>query len=253
MNPTISFLGRFRRLFKLLIWLFGAIRQINRLSQHDAAQRNQIIRQLSAGCLAILNVRLQHEKQPASWNGTLVVANHVSWLDILVINALQPASFIAMKEIESWFVVGKLVKNAGTVFIDRSNRKDIDPVNTAIATALQQGENVCFFPEAKTSLGDSVLPLKAALFQAAIMANAPVQAIALRYYVNQQRSQMVSFANVGLLQSVWCIVSQAQIDVRADFAEPLQAASFADRFAIKDEVEQYLRQVVEQDSPNPNS
>ena len=81
------------------------------------------------------------------------------------------------------------------------------------------------------------------------MAGAPVQALALRYYVAQQRSKSVSFADVGLFRSVWQIVSQPQIDVQVDAAPAIAPATYDDRFVMKDEVEHYLRQVVEQDVP----
>lgn len=241
-----------RRLFRLgalVFWLFRAVWRIRRLPAGNREARQQAVRQLSMHCLDILNVRLHGLKQPAPLQGTLIVANHVSWLDILVINSLYPSGFIAMKELKNWWVIGKMVANAGTIFIDRSNRKDIDPINQAIAESLRQGDNVCFFPEAKTSSGTGILPLKAALFQSAIMAGAPVQALALRYYVAQRRSESVSFADVGLFCSVWQIVSQPQIDVQVDAAPAIAPTTYDDRFVMKDEVEHYLRQVVEQDVP----
>lgn len=246
---------RLLRLWRLVCWLMHAIWHMNRLPPDNLAQRQQTISQLCAGCLHILNVQVQCENalSDAASRGCLVVANHVSWLDILVINTLCPSSFIAMKEIQKWPLLGKLVRNAGTVFIDRSNRKDIDPINIAIAQALQQGDNVCFFPEARTSLGNNVLPLKAALFQSAINAQAPIQILALRYYSAQQRTESVSFSHLNLLQSVWQVVSQAAISVRvnaADLYYPTHHAD-ADRFTIKNHVENYLRQQVLQDSPNP--
>ena len=130
----------------LVFWLFRAVWRIRRLPAGNREARQQAVRQLSMHCLDILNVRLHGLKQPESLQGTLIVANHVSWVDILVINSLSPSGFIAMKELKNWWVIGKMVANAGTIFIDRSNRKDIDPINQAIAESLRQGDNVCFFP-----------------------------------------------------------------------------------------------------------
>nr|UOP04143.1 1-acyl-sn-glycerol-3-phosphate acyltransferase [Conchiformibius kuhniae] len=143
-----------------------------------------------------------------------------------------------------------MIGNAGAVFINRSSRKDIDPINTAIAQTLQQGGNICFFPEARTSLGNGVLPLKAALFESALLARAPVQAIALRYYdAHGRRSEAVSFADASLPVSLWRILRMPRIVVRADFAEAIAFA--ADRFAVKTQVEDFLRRQVLSDSPAP--
>ena len=78
-----------------------------------------------------------------------------------------------MQELKNWPIIGKMVTNAGTVYIDRSNRKDINIINAAISRVLDADGNVCFFPEARTTLGNGMLPLKAALFQAALDSNAP--------------------------------------------------------------------------------
>ena len=155
-----------------------------------------------------------------------------------------PSSFIAKQEIKTWPIIGRMVKNAGTVFINRDNRKDIDTINQAITQALKQGQNVSFFPEARTSLGETVLPFKAALFQAAIDAQIPVQAISLRYY-NQQgkRTTTPSFAEVNLWVSLWRVVSEPQLNIHLDFA-PLIIPLEQDRFSLKDQAEQFIRQKV---------
>ena len=82
-------------------------------------------------------------------------------------------------------------KNAGTVFINRNSRRDVEPINQAICAALKAGQNVSFFPEARTSSGLGILPFKAALFQSAIDAKAPIQAVTLRYYDDEgQRTDL---------------------------------------------------------------
>lgn len=246
---------RMARLWGLLGWLFDLAGQFRRLDHADLAQREQVLQQAAKRSLTILGVQLvcegQPEKQRPNDKGLLVVANHVSWLDIMVVCALYPCGFIAMKEIRSWPVLGRIVANAGTVFIDRRNRKDIDPINAAIAHALHQGKNVCFYPEARTSLGNNVLPLKAALFQAAINAQATVQPLALRYYDELGRSEAVSFSGINFVISLWRIVSMEQITVRANILPPVLPDTAAERFAIKEMVEQGLREVVLRDSPNP--
>lgn len=244
---------RLVRVWRLLCWLLNLGSQFRQLDNATLAEREHVLRQASNQALNILNVHISHDRLPENHTskGLLVVSNHVSWLDIMVICSLYPCGFIAMKEIQRWPFIGRIVANAGTVFIDRKNRKDIDPINTAIAQALQQGENVCFYPEARTTLGNNILPLKAALFQAAINAQAAVQPLALRYYDGDKRTEAVSFAAANLLVSLWRIVSIEQITVRVDSIPSFYPAQLEDRFTAKEQVENWLREVVLSDSPNP--
>lgn len=256
MNTTGLF-TRLRRLTALTGWLFGLVWRFRHLDHATPEAREQLLRQCSRKALDIIGVHIEENGGGHAHSGAigrLVVANHVSWLDIMVVCALYPSAFIAMKEIRSWPIIGKVVANADAVFIDRSNRKDIDPINAAIAHKLAEGRNVCFYPEARTTLGNNILPLKAALFQAAIISGAPVQALALRYYDHRgQRTEAVSFAGRNLLQSVWRTLSLPAIRVRVDHAEPLwpQALPDADRFVLKEAVETFLRTHVLADSPHP--
>lgn len=239
------------RLIKLLIWLGKIGFKLRALDNAPTAQRQATLQQMGSSLLDVLHIKIEHAPTPRHPKGALVVANHISWLDIFVLSALYPSSFIAAKELRHWFVIGKMIANAGTVFIDRSNRKDIDPINLAIAERLQAHENVCFFPEAKTSLGNSVLPLKAALFQAAINAQADVQAVALRYYANGQRTERVSFSGTNFFITLWRILSLPEIVVRADFSPTITPHAEHDRFALKDQAEAFMKHVVESDSPDP--
>lgn len=111
----------------------------------------------------------------------LIVANHVSWLDIFVINALHPCRFVAKAEIRSWPVLGWLAASAGTVFIARGNRRELRHIFKGLVTVLQEGQRVAFFPEGTTSLQGEVLPFHANLFEAAIDAEVAVQPYALSY------------------------------------------------------------------------
>ncbi|MBR6876597.1 MAG: 1-acyl-sn-glycerol-3-phosphate acyltransferase, partial [Neisseriaceae bacterium] len=144
---TTSFWIRIKRTFLMFRWLLSLFSRFRHLEQVDLATRKNIIRQAALDALTILNVHLDTDKLPENIHetGRLVVANHISWLDIFVISTLLPSGFIAMKEMRSWPMIGKIAENVGTVFIDRSNRKDIEPINAAIVQQLNTGANVCFF------------------------------------------------------------------------------------------------------------
>ena len=145
------------------------------------ARRDHHTRRWSRALLAICGVSIEVPAPEASLARTMVVANHVSWLDIFVINAVHPCRFVAKSEIRSWPVLGWLPDKAGTVFIARGNRRDLRHIFKGLVTRLEQGERVAFFPEGTTAAQGNLLPFHANLFEAAIDANACVLPCALRY------------------------------------------------------------------------
>ncbi|ALK98848.1 acyl-phosphate glycerol 3-phosphate acyltransferase [Massilia sp. WF1] len=143
--------------------------------------RERLVRRWSARLLRICRVDLEHGAGAAPLQHALIVSNHVSWLDIFVINSLHPCRFVAKAEIRAWPVLGWLVAQAGTVFIARGSRRDLRHIFKGLVDALAQRQRVAFFPEGTTSSQGSLLPFHANLFEAAIDAGAPVQPYALSY------------------------------------------------------------------------
>ncbi|NBP35178.1 MAG: 1-acyl-sn-glycerol-3-phosphate acyltransferase [Betaproteobacteria bacterium] len=118
------------------------------------------------------------EPQP----GELVVMNHISFIDILALDALRPVHFIAKSEIRAWPVIGTLCQRTGTIFIERGKRAE-----------LSQGEVVSFFPEGTTSDGRQLLPFHANLFEAAVRAAAPVRPVVISYRQHGEASTVAAF------------------------------------------------------------
>lgn len=146
-----------------------------------SARRNARIQNWSRRLLAICGVTVAAPSGAPALHHALVVANHVSWLDIFVINAVHPCRFVAKSEIREWKVLGWLTEQAGTVFIARGSRRDLRHVFKGIVAALQMGARVAFFPEGTTAPQGTVLPFHANLFEAAVDARVQVQPYALRY------------------------------------------------------------------------
>ena len=246
-----SIFTRLHRLYRLAVWLFKTGKNLRSIDGDCPESRNRAVIALGKGALAALDIGLVVGKPaPEHLDGVLVAANHVSWLDIFAMSAVYPSSFIAKQEIKNWPVLGKMGQNAGTVFINRNSRRDVEPINQAICAALKAGQNVSFFPEARTSLGLDILPFKAALFQSAIDADAPVQAVTLRYYDDDagKRTIVPSYAQVDLVRSLWRIVSMKKLRIRIDFAAPIRPGKDEDRFMLKDKVESSIREVVLSDA-----
>ncbi|PIT52652.1 hypothetical protein BHC44_06810 [Snodgrassella alvi] len=250
-----SLFTRCARIFKLVLWLRQTIRRVKRFKNLSATECNNELISIARNLLHVLHIKVKPEQAVPDTASMpwLTVANHVTWLDIFVLMAYIPGGFIAKESIKSWPVLGKLVTNGGTVYINRLSRQDINPVIKAIVQALQEGKNVLFFPEAYTSEGLTILPFKAALFQAAIDANRPVMAVAIRYYDSQgQRTPKVAFAGrTTLLRSLWNIVSLPEVIVKVDFAALLNTADnkIIDRFSLKTQAEDFIQTKVLSDSP----
>jgi 1-acyl-sn-glycerol-3-phosphate acyltransferase len=127
-------------------------------------------------------VRLQCRNTPQQFpERCLLVLNHISWLDIFVVNAVQPAVFVAKSDIRRWPLAGTLVSRVGTLYLDRESRTALRRTNRHIGEALAAGRLVACFPEGTTSEGDTVMPFHAGLLQPAIDVGAVVQPVALRY------------------------------------------------------------------------
>ncbi|UVW28214.1 1-acyl-sn-glycerol-3-phosphate acyltransferase [Massilia sp. H6] len=145
------------------------------------ALRARLTRRWSRKLVGICRVSVEAAPGAPVLEHALVVANHVSWLDIFVINALYPCRFVAKAEIRAWPVLGWLAHAAGTVFIARGNRRELRHIFKGIVAVLAQGQRVAFFPEGTTSHQGEVLPFHANLFEAAIDAKVAVQPYALAY------------------------------------------------------------------------
>lgn len=145
------------------------------------ATRLRLRQRWSRRLLAVLGVHLQIEGVAIA-PGCMLVANHISWLDIFVINALAPSAFISKAEVRGWPVIGWLAARSETVFLRRGSRGHAKIVNAEIAALLDAGRNVAVFPEGTTTDGSQVLHFHAALLQPAIEAERPLQALALSYH-----------------------------------------------------------------------
>lgn len=245
-SRSTCFISRLWRIIRLIGWLFTTIWVTFFIDPHNLRVRNLKLKEIAQKLLTILNVRLEVQHSPPSDNDitALVVANHVSWLDIFILLTQYPGGFIAKQSIRKWPFIGRLASQAGTIFINRDSRNAINPTNQAIEQTLKKGQRVIFFPEARTSDGLGLLPFKTALFQAAADTHTPVQSVALRYY-DQSGKRTVQASYVGktnLLVSIWRISGLQQILVKVDCAPLINTASVTamDRSALKKAAEDFI-------------
>ena len=163
----------------------------------------------------------------------LLVANHMSWLDITALHAARFCRFVSKADIKKWPFIGMLASGIGTLFIERESRRDAMRVVHRMTDSLRAGDVLGVFPEGTTSDGSGLLPFHANLFQAAIAANAPVQPVALQFIDTRtgQRSTSACYINDDtLVDSVWRALTTPSLAVVITFGEP-QWAEGRDRRA----------------------
>ncbi len=181
-------------------------------------------RRWSRQLLAILGVRL--ERTGGGPIRGLIVANHVSWLDIFVINAVEPAAFVCKAEVRRWPVIGWLCARTETIFLERGNPRAAQRTAETLQRCLEANRRVAVFPEGTTSEGGTVLPFHAALLQPAIDAGVSVAPLALSYW-DDSGKLCAAPAYAGETTFGACllaIVSEARIRARLHAAPELAAA-----------------------------
>lgn len=178
-------------------------------------------------------------------SNSMLVANHISWSDIHALNSLVPLRFIAKSEIKNWPIFGYLVSKANTLFIDRSRRQDAKrTIDTAYAS-LQNGDNLCFFPEGTTTDGTEMKPFKSSLIQAAILAKSSIWPVAI-HYPNSDGSINTKVAYAGettLVESMRNMLSQQNPVVVLNFLTPISPSDYAtmDRRSLTLHIESLIR------------
>lgn len=221
------------RLLRVLIHVLGAlVRTYTVWRALDRARLEVVTRVWSGQLLRILGLQLVVHGAPRP-GAKLIASNHVSWLDIVAINAVAPSRFVSKAEVARWPLVGRLVTYARTLYLVRERRRDAMRVLGLMSQAMRDGDTVAVFPEGTTGPGDHVMHLHPNLLQAAIDARVPVQPVVIRYEDPFHRfsPEPAYVGDTNLLQSLWWVVSARQVKVHVAFL-PSQGVIHADRRAL---------------------
>ncbi|WP_063830630.1 lysophospholipid acyltransferase family protein [Kitasatospora phosalacinea] len=193
----------------------------------------RLVRWWSRLLLASLGVRVRAGAAPGRpAGGSLLVSNHISWLDVLLVAAVRPGRMLAKTEVGRWPVLGPLTAWGGTIFIDRDRLRALPGTVEEIAAALRRGERVVVFPEGSTWCGrGGGGRFRPALFEAAVRADVPVQPVTLRYRTADGRpSTAPAFVGEdGLAASLWRVVSARGLTAEVEFLPQLPPALFPGR------------------------
>jgi 1-acyl-sn-glycerol-3-phosphate acyltransferase len=206
--------------------------------------RNRIVRGWSRVLVAICGARLMvsgraldavlaRDGMRAGTPGRLLVANHISWLDVFAIHAVLPGRFVAKAEIRRWLLLGALVTRSGTLYIERGRRHAVATINHRVAQHLQAGESVTIFPESTTTDGTELLPFHSNLFASALHAAAPVWPVALRYTERGTPTTGPAFiGDMGLITSLARILTARDLAVEVALLDELSTAEHPNRHAL---------------------
>lgn len=212
-----------------------------RLEQADKERR---VNAWAQQMLRIVGITLVVEGEPPAHGPVLLVANHISWLDILVMHASRYCRFVSKSDVKSWPFVSTLAYGAGTVYIERESRRDAHRVVQQMAERLKAGDVMAVFPEGTTGDGITLKPFHANLIQAAIEADVPVVPIALKF-IDAQSGQ-TSFApryvdDDTLGTSIWNTLTAPPLAALVRFGQPQHAAGRSRRewaHALREDIEQ---------------
>ena len=202
-----------------LVWIIAGLLHITLIYPLiGSSARHYSKRFWSEVLLKICGVRVRQVGGAVLEGPVLFVVNHVSWIDIFILNCTRATAFIAKSEIRKWPLIGWLANGADTIFIERASRHAVHKVGESMRQHFEQNQAVGLFPEGTTSTGYALLPFYANLFEPARKAGACIQPVVLRYYHHGRRSDFAAFVGEQtLLHNMWCVLGGTGTSVEMIF------------------------------------
>ena len=203
----------------------------------------QIIRWWMLMVTRLIGIRIAQYGQ-ANRQPTLFVANHISFLDIIVVSGLAPVQFLSKSTVRYWPLIGYLSTITGTLYIKRGKTSLIARTIQQVAQVLEQG-SVVVFPEGTTGLGKELKKFHSGLFQSAIDSQTPIQPVALRYMRNGDVDRISAYIeNDNFMLNLWQVLKQPHTDVHVCFCPPNQANQ--ERQALAKQSQQQIQTQLDQ-------
>jgi 1-acyl-sn-glycerol-3-phosphate acyltransferase len=203
----------------------------------SAERRRALMQRWCAKLLAILNIQPQVEGEPPSRGETaaMIAANHVSFIDIMLISSVCPTRFVAKSEIRAWPLAGWIADRAGTLFIRRDQMRDMARIDARVREVMAEGDCVGLFPEGITTEGDELLKFHTSLFEPAVANNAHVHPVAIRYeHPDGTLCREMSFiGDRSFGESIALILGQRKVRARIMFAPVVETVGATRRDVAK--------------------
>lgn len=224
----------------------------------------------------IVGVTIHTEGEVAEDRPALLVSNHISWLDIPVLSAIAPVSFVAKSEVGTWPFISWLAKLQGSVFVNRDEPRKVHDTAKEIMDRLRNGDHMVLFAEGTSSDGNQVLPFKTSLFAVAkprgedareIEKGIYVQPLAIAYthqyglpLGRRGRPIIAWYGDMDIGSHAWALLKRGPLDVHVYIGEPVKLDKFPGRKELAAYTEQQVRRAVadiltprhEQNSPGEN-
>jgi len=239
----VSTLRRSWRALRAVVHLLRGLAITTFVFPRAARERRRAhIRTWSAELLALLAVEARIGGELCVDGNVVYVANHISWLDIFVLNACSPARFVAKSELASWPLAGRLIRDTGTIFIERARKADTRRVNAMAREALSSGDILAVFPEGTTTDGTTLGRFHGSLLQPVIDSAGRVQPLALRYTYSDGAPSLAPeyVGDTSFARSFWRICGARGHIVEVTAHAPM-AASPHTRRALAAQAEAVIR------------
>ena len=206
----------------------------------------------------VLLARVEIKGEPITDRPCLIAANHVSWLDIIVLSAVRPLSFVAKREVGTWSMFGQLARLQRTVFVDRDRRSATGAFKEEMQRRLSNGDTLVLFPEGTSTDGNRVLGFKSALMGSADATyrdpdadcdvQVPVQPVTVTYrrvhglpLGRHERPVFAWYGDMDLAPHLWAALKRGPFDVSVEFHPPTTLGDAGNRKALAAYCERQVR------------
>lgn len=187
--------------------------------------------------------------QPPSYktaSNNMIIANHISWIDIHAINSILPLTFIAKSDIKSWPIFGYLASKGNVLFIERGKRHHATRIVDITTRHLKTGDNLCLFPEGTTTDGTEIMPFKGSVIQSAIEAQSTIWPVAIRYpHPDGGINTAVAYAgDTTMAQSIQQLLLQKSPVIELHFLAPISTVEIADQNISRRDLTSHIHSLI---------
>ena len=213
---------------RLTLQLLHSLKRVGELSEPSVNEKPETLHRRAAVLQKISRALLSHLQVSIETRGTiptrgLLVSNHVSFVDIMLLSALSPLVFVSKSEVAAWPIVGPIASKSGTLFIRRDKRSDVSRINDSLTQAFAADVLVCLFPEGTSSDGTAVLPFQPSLLQPAVTAKLPVCAAHLCYQTagGIRADDIAYFGDRNLIDCMRALIRRKKTTAQVHFGNPM--------------------------------
>ena len=223
----VSFFIQVFKLPILMIWFMGGLLWLLIIRPNRYGKLHRLSLKIFAkGVLEIVGVKVLVKGSITEYQRpTILISNHISWLDIFLIHSNFAGFFIAKDEIKNWPLVGVLVKRSGTIFIDRESRNSLKIAMVEMKEILKKNSTLVIFPEGTTTEGREILPFHSALFSIFTRNyNSQIIPVVIQYRQNKMQSTTPAFVgNITFFSSVLRILNARELEANITFLDSVRS------------------------------